>query len=158
MKGTDPMTRKLDFMAAAPAAMQRWLATSMELHAGIEPRLAALVQMRSSQINGCAYCLNMHAKEARKAGETQQRLDVLAGWRDAPLFSDRERAALAWTEALTQLSGGHGGLDAAHAGLAEHFSPEEQVKLTLLVNVINGWNRLCVGFEAWADEPARRAA
>ena len=103
-----------------------------------------LVKIRASQINGCAFCLDMHAAEARKAGETEQRLYLLDAWRDSPLYSDRERAALAWTEALTRLAD-KGAPDDVYQALKSHFSDEEQVALTLLIVTINGWNRLQVG-------------
>jgi AhpD family alkylhydroperoxidase len=151
------MTAKLDVMAAAPALMQQWRAMSRVVNGSLEPTLVELVRIRASQINGCANCLNMHTAEARARGETQQRLDVLAAWREAPLYSDRERAALAWTEALTRLSEGHTP-EAAYRALAAHFSPEEQVTLTLVINVINGWNRLAVGFGTWVEQPAREPA
>jgi AhpD family alkylhydroperoxidase len=151
------MTVKLDVMAAAPALMQRWRALSRGVNGRLEPSRVELGRIRASQINGCANCLNMHTAEARARGETQQRLDVLAAWREAPLYSDRERAALAWTEALTRLSEGHTP-EAAYRALAAHFSPEEQVTLTLVINVINGWNRLAVGFGTWVEQPAREPA
>ena len=115
------------------------------------------MEIRASQINGCANCLNMHTVHAREFGETEQRLNLLAAWREAPCYTDRERTALAWTDALTRISEGHTHAD-AYEDLQEHFSEEEQVKLTLLINVINGWNRLAVGFGLWADPAAAKAA
>jgi len=101
----------------------------------------------------------MHTVAAREAGETAQRIDLLPAWREAPCYTDRERAALAWTEALTRLSEGHERLEVYDA-LAAEFSEEERVNLTLMINVINGWNRICVGFGLWLDPSlaARRAA
>lgn len=151
------MTAKLDPFAAAPALMKNWLGTSMAVNAGLEPSLTELVKIRSSQINGCANCLNMHTVEARAKGETEQRIYLLSAWREAPCYTDRERAALGWTEALTRLSEGHGH-EAAYEALKDAFTEEEQVKLTLMINVINGWNRLAVGFGLWADQPATKAA
>ncbi len=125
--------------------------------AALEPELVELVKMRASQINRCANCLNLHATEARELGVSAQRLDLLPAWREAPCYSDRERAAIGWTEALTRLSEGPD-LDSAYAALDGEFTDEEQVKLTVLINIINGWNRLAVGFRAFADPAAIRAA
>ncbi|MEB2846169.1 carboxymuconolactone decarboxylase family protein [Rhizobiales bacterium RZME27] len=150
------MTAKLDVFAAAPALMKKWMAVSVDAAASLEPSLIELVKIRSSQINACANCINMHTQEARAKGETEQRIYLLSAWREAPCYSDRERAALGWTEALTRLSQGHGHAD-AYAALAAQFTEEEQVKLTLMINVINGWNRLAIGFDLWI-EPAVQAA
>ena len=117
----------------------------MSIVASVDPSVASLVEIRASQINGCANCINLHATSARERGEAEQRLDLIAAWREAPCYTGRERAALAWTEALTRLSEGRE-LDTAYEALAAHFAEEERVKLTLLINVVNGWNRLCVGF------------
>jgi AhpD family alkylhydroperoxidase len=152
------MTPKLNPFSAAPGLMKRWLQTSQTVAAGLEPGLAHLVEIRASQINGCAHCLNMHTKDARAKGETEQRLYLLAAWREAPVFTDRERAALGWTEALTRLSEGHTHA-AAYEALKAQFTEEEQVKLTLMINVINGWNRIVLGFGLWSDAvPAEAAA
>ncbi|HVY98528.1 MAG TPA: carboxymuconolactone decarboxylase family protein [Dongiaceae bacterium] len=152
------MTSTLNPFTASPAQMKRWLGTSQAVAAGLDQTLVHLVEIRASQINGCAHCLNMHTKAARAAGETEQRLHVLAGWREAPLFTDRERAALGWTEALTRLSEGRPEAEAREA-LQAQFTEEEQVNLTLMINVINGWNRIVLGFGLWSDEaPARLAA
>jgi len=150
------MTAKLDLFAAAPALMKKWMAVSVDAAASLEPSLVELVKIRSSQINACANCINMHTVEARAKGETEQRIYLLSAWREAPCYSDRERAALGWTEALTRLSQGHTHAD-AYAALATQFTQEEQVKLTLMINVINGWNRLAIGFDLWI-EPAVQAA
>ena len=104
-----------------------------------------LVKIRASQINGCAVCLHMHTTSARKLGETQECLYLLDAWRESPLYSERERAALAWTEALTRVSETHAPDDVYRALQAE-FTEEEQVTLTLLIVTINGWNRIQVGF------------
>jgi AhpD family alkylhydroperoxidase len=151
------MTPKLDPFAAAPALMKEWHRTSLAINASLEPSLTALVEIRASQINGCANCLNMHTVFARENGETEQRLNLLPAWREAPCYSDRERAALAWTEAMTRLSEGHGHADAYEA-LKAHFTESEQIKLTLMINIINGWNRLAVGFNLWAEPAAVKAA
>jgi len=154
------MSPKLDLFAAAPALMKEWYGTSVAVAASLEPSLGTLgvlVEIRASQINGCANCINMHAMHARDAGETEQRIYLLSAWREAPCYTDRERAALEWTEALTRLSEGHAHASAYQA-LKAHFTDEEQVKLTLLINVINGWNRFAVGFGLWADPAAVKAA
>lgn len=151
------MTAKLDPFAVAPSLMKEWHRTSLAITASLEPSLIALVEIRASQINGCANCLNMHTVHAREIGESEQRINLLPAWRESPCYSDRERAALAWTEALTRLSEGHRHASAYDA-LKTHFTEEEQVKLTLMINVINGWNRLAVGFGLWADPAAVKAA
>lgn len=151
------MTAQIDLFAAAPTLMKSWTGTSMAVASSLEPSLIELVKIRASQINGCANCLNMHTAEARSKGETEQRIYLLSAWREAPCYTDRERAALAWTDALTRLSQGHehhGARDALQA----HFSDEEQVKLTLMINVINGWNRLAVGFGLWLDPAEAKTA
>ena len=146
-----------DLLAAAPDLVKKWIATSMAVASSLEPSLVHLVEIRSSQINGCANCLNMHTQAARAKGETEQRIYLLSAWREAPCYSDRERAALAWTEALTRLCEGHD-LESAHQALKAHFTLEEQVKLTLMVNVINGWNRIAVGFGMFIDPAEAKAA
>jgi AhpD family alkylhydroperoxidase len=112
---------------------------------GLEASLIHLVHMRASQLNGCGYCLDMHAKDARAAGETEQRLYVLPAWREAPFYSERERAALAWTEAVTTLTDGHVP-DEVYSQAAAAFTEIELVALTLAVVQINGWNRINVAF------------
>ena len=116
---------------------------------GLEHPLLELVKMRASQLNGCAYCLDMHSKDARAAGETEQRLYLLDAWREVSLYSERERAALEWTEALTNIADGRVP-DAVYALAREHFSEEELVNLALAVVAINGWNRLSIAFRAGA--------
>jgi len=145
------MTAKLDPLAAAPELMKSWMRTSFAVASSLDPTLAHLVEIRASQINGCANCINLHTTQAREKGETEQRIYLLSAWREAPFYTDRERAALGWTEALTRLSEGHHELESAYEALKAHFTEEEQVKLTLMINVINGWNRIAVGFGAFAD-------
>ena len=111
----------------------------------LEPALLELVKVRASQINGCGYCLDMHTKDARHAGETEQRLYLVSVWREAPMFSDRERAALAWTEVLTKLENQHVP-DAVYEQARAQFSEDELVRLTLAVVSINAWNRFNIGF------------
>lgn len=151
------MTAQIDLFAAAPTLMKSWTGTSMAVASSMEPSLIELVKIRASQINGCAKCLNMHTTEARSKGETEQRIYLLSAWREAPCYTDRERAALAWTDALTRLCEGHEH-HAARETLQAHFSEEEQVKLTLMINVINGWNRLAVGFGLWLDPAEAKTA
>jgi AhpD family alkylhydroperoxidase len=151
------VTNKLDPFAAAPEQMKSWHRTSLAIAGSLDQTLVALIEIRASQINGCANCLNMHTAFAREHGETEQRIAVLPAWREAPCYTERERAALAWTEALTKLSEGHH-LESAYEALKAQFSEEEQVKLTLMINIINGWNRLSVGFGLWADPAAVKAA
>ena len=144
------MTAKLDPFAAAPELMKNWVRTSIAIASSLDPKLVGLVEIRASQINGCANCINMHTAEARAKGETEQRIYLLSAWREAPCYTDRERAALDWTEALTRLSEAHR-QECAYQGLKAQFSEEEQVKLTLMINVKNGWNRIAVGFGLFAD-------
>ena len=150
------MTAKLDPFTAAPALMKKWMSVSIDVAASLEPSLIELVKIRASQINGCANCINMHTAEARAKGETEQRIYLLSAWREAPCYSDRERAALGWTEALTRLSEGHA-RESAYEALWANFTAEEQVKLTLMINVINGWNRLAVGSGLWVEPAAAKA-
>jgi AhpD family alkylhydroperoxidase len=152
------MTAQLDLFATAPHLMKSWMGVSNAVAASLEPDLIELVKIRASQINACANCINMHTAEARKNGETERRIYLLSAWREAPYYSERERAALGWTEALTRLSEGHTRKDEAYEALKAQFTEEEQVKLTLMINIINGWNRLAVGFGLWAEPEAAKAA
>ncbi len=111
----------------------------------LEPKLRELVRLRASQVNGCAHCVDMHTKDARAIGEDEQRLHLVAVWREAPFFTPRERAALAWTEELTLLPRS-GASDDVYQAMAREFDPAERVALTLAIVAINGWNRLAVGF------------
>lgn len=153
------MKPRLNSFAAAPALMQSWLDWGKGLlaDAGLEPSLMELVKIRASQINGCAFCLHMHTAEARKSGETEERLYLLDAWRESPLYSDRERAALAWTESLTLVSQTRAP-DDVYEALQKHFDEKEQVALTLLIVAINGWNRVQVGFRGVHPVEQRKAA
>ena len=151
------MTAKLDPFAAAPSLMKNWMSTSIAVASSLEPTLIELVKIRASQINACANCINMHTAEARAKGETEQRIYLLSAWREAPCYTGRERAALAWTEALTRLSEGHTH-ESVYQALQAEFTEEEQVKLTLMINVINGWNRIAIGFGLRVDPAAAAAA
>ncbi len=117
----------------------------------LEPKLRELVRLRASQINGCAYCVDMHTKDARAIGEDEQRLHLVAVWREAPCFTPRERAALAWSEALTLLPE-TGAPDDVYAEVERNFTPRERVALSLAIVAINGWNRLSVGFRRPAGD------
>lgn len=114
---------------------------------GLEQSLIELVMMRTSQLNGCAYCLDMHTKDARAQGESEQRLYLLNAWREAPFYSDRERAALAWTEAVSEISV-HGVSDELYEQVREQFDDKALVDLTLAVIAINGWNRMAIAFRS----------
>ncbi len=154
------MSERLNFAAAAPEAYKAMFGVSQYVaQSSIEHSLAELVKIRASQINGCANCLHMHTADARKAGESEERIYLLSAWRESMLYTPREKAALAWTEALTLLPQ-NGASDADYALLAEHFSPREQVDLTLAISVINSWNRLAVGFRTVHpnEKKAARAA
>ena len=151
------MTAKINILTAAPDVMKAWNGAALAIAASLEPSLIELVKIRSSQINGCANCINMHTTEARNQGETERRIYLLSAWREAPCYTERERAALGWTEALTRLSEGHTH-ESAYGALKAQFSDEEQVKLTLMINIINGWNRLSVGFGTWIEPAGAKVA
>lgn len=151
-------TQRIDYTRAAPAAFKAMLGLEQYVQgSGLESSLIELVKMRASQINGCAYCLDMHYKDARAAGETEDRLNMIAVWRESRLFTERERAALAWTETLTQLAT-HGAPDEVYEQALREFDPEGLTKLTMAIIAINGWNRLGVGFrlEPGHYRPGRR--
>ena len=142
------MALRIDAPAVAPEAYRAMLGLEKYLHGcGLESSLLDLIRMRASQINGCAYCLDMHSKDARAAGETEQRLYLLDAWREAPFYSERERAALAWTEALTLIAEGHA-TDADYEEARRQFNEKELVDLSLAIIAINGWNRLAIGFRS----------
>lgn len=152
------MTPRLNPFAAAPALMKSWLDFGQALDGkGLEESLAELVKIRASQVNGCAFCLHLHTTDARKGGASEERIYLLDAWRESPLYTERERAALAWTEALTRVSETHAP-DADYEALKAHFSEAEQVALTLLVVAINGWNRIQVGFRGVHPVEERKAA
>ena len=142
------MEARLNPYTAAPDAMKAMMALESYVRGcGLEPSLIELVKTRASQINGCAYCIDMHTRDARAHGETEQRLYLLSAWHESPLYSDRERAALAWTEALTLISETHAP-DAVYEEARAQFSEEELTKLSLLIGTINAWNRIAIGFRA----------
>jgi len=152
------MQSRLDYAKASPGALKAMLSLEMHVHkAELEPSLVELVKLRVSQINGCAFCLDMHTKELRAAEETEQRLYLLSAWREAPMYTDREKAALAWGEALTRLPEG-GVPDEVFERVRAHFSEAQLVDLTLAIVAINGWNRLNIGFQTPAGNYVARSA
>ena len=151
------MTVRLDPLAAAPSLMKEWHRASLAISGSLDPALAELIEIRSSQINGCANCINMHSTYARERGETEQRIYLLSAWREAPCYTDRERAALGWTEALTLVAETHAPDDAYEAVEAQ-FKPKEIVDLTLLISTINAWNRIAIGFRAAHPEDVKHKA
>lgn len=140
------MEQRLDFYKASPQAMKALIALEVAIEKlDLDPLLVDLVKLRASQINGCAYCVDLHASDARKKGETERRLFAVPVWRETPFFSPRERAALAWTEAVTNIAEDHPS-DEDYDALRSTFSESEMVNLTLAIGVINTWNRLAIGF------------
>ena len=149
---------RVDYRKAAPDAFKAMLALEAGVHrTDLEPSLIELVKMRVSQINGCAYCLDMHSKDARAAGETEQRLYLLSAWREAPFYTDRERAALSWAEAVT-LVATNDLPDALYDEVRTQFDEKGMVELTLAIIAINGWNRLAIGFRAEVGGYVAKAA
>jgi AhpD family alkylhydroperoxidase len=140
------MKPRIDYYRVAHGAVEamRGLETYVN-QTGLEPSLLELVKLRASQINGCAYCIDMHTQDARLRGETEQRLYALSAWEETPFYTERERAALAWTEAVTEIARTHI-RDDVYETVRQHFSEKELVDLTIAVIAINGWNRLAVGF------------
>lgn len=146
------MGARMNYAKAAPGVMRAMSGLDDYLAGcGLEPALRELVKLRASQINGCAYCVDMHSLDARALGETEQRLYALPVWQEAPFFSDRERAALLWTEKLTLISLDHVP-DQVYEQVRPHFSDEEMANLTLAIATINAWNRFGIGFR---DVPGR---
>ena len=142
------MKPRIEYAKVAAGALAAMRGLESYVHgSGLEPALLELVKMRASQLNGCAYCLDMHSKDARAAGEKEQRLNTLAAWHETPFFSERERAALAWTEAVTLVGTTHVPDEAFEAARGQ-FSERELVDLTVAVVAINGWNRLAIAFRS----------
>jgi len=156
----DPdVTPRLNALQAAPKAYQAMMGLESYVHGcGLEQSLLELVKLRASYINGCAYCVDMHTKDARAEGETEQRLYAVAVWREGPFFTPRERAALAWTEAVTNVSQ-TGIPDDAYEAARREFSETELVNLTMAIVTINGWNRLSIAFrtEVGSYQPSQRS-
>jgi AhpD family alkylhydroperoxidase len=152
------MKPRLNSYQVAPAVMQAMQALETAVQKiGLEPTLIELVKIRASQINGCAFCLHMHTKDARAKGETEQRIYLLNAWRESPLYAERERAALAWTEAVTLVSETHVP-DEVFVEAKAQFSDEELAQLTLLIVAINGWNRFAIAFRAIHPGAVKAAA
>lgn len=142
------MQPRIEYSKAAPGAVKTMLDLEKYVRqSGLETPLLELVRLRASQINGCAYCLDMHTKDARAEGETEQRLYTLSAWRETPFFTERERAALEWTEAVTEIGKDHVP-DNVFERTRQHFSERELADLTLAVIAINAWNRLAIAFRA----------
>jgi AhpD family alkylhydroperoxidase len=142
------MTQRLNLYTGAPKALEPLVALGPVIAAStLEPALIHLVEIRASQINGCANCLHMHTADARKAGEREERIYLLDAWRESSMYTPRERAALAWTESLTKVAETHAP-DADFDGLKPHFDEAEIVYLTVLITAINAWNRIAIGFRA----------
>jgi len=152
------MPQRIDPMRVSPAAYRAMAGLQAYVdQSGLERSLLELVKIRASQINGCAYCLAMHTDEARKHGENDERMHLLNAWHEAPVFSARERAALAWTEALTLIADDHAP-DAVYEQAKKQFSEKELVDLTMAIVAINGWNRVAIGFRATPELKLSRAA
>jgi AhpD family alkylhydroperoxidase len=155
------MKPRLDFGKASPAAYRAMMGLEgFVRQSGIEHSLLHLVKLRASQMNGCAYCIDMHSKDARAEGESEQRLYGVSAWRETPFYTARERAALAWTEALTDVQDGHVP-DAVYEEARAEFGEEELVNLSAAVVAINGWNRLAIAFRSVPgtyQPPARKSA
>ena len=151
------MKQRMEYWKLSPGGYKAMMSLEAHLRAcGLDHRLLHMIKLRASQINGCAYCIDMHWKDARAAGETEQRLYGLDAWREAPYYSDRERAALAWTEALTHISAvtadGHGSHapDALYDSVRAQFSEQELVDLSWAIAGINAWNRIAIAFRSEA--------
>ncbi len=142
------MKPRMNYRQAAPEALKALVAVDAQIKAsGLEQCLIELVKIRASQINGCAYCIAVHTEDARKRGETEQRIYLLDAWRESPLYSERERAALAWTEAVTLIAQTRAP-DDVYAQVRAQFSEQETVNLTMLIATINAWNRIAISFRA----------
>jgi AhpD family alkylhydroperoxidase len=152
------MQQRIDAMKVSPAAYKAMAGLQAYVdQSGLERSLLELVKIRASQINGCAYCLVMHTNDARKHGESDERMHLLNAWREAPVFSERERAALAWVEAVTLIADGHVP-DEAYDQTRAHFSEKELIDLTMATVTINGWNRLAIAFRARPQLQTAKAA
>jgi AhpD family alkylhydroperoxidase len=161
VKGGSRMQPRIDYKKISSKAFEAMRGLEAYVHgSGLEQPLLELIKTRASQLNGCAYCLDMHTKDARAAGETEQRLYGLSAWQEAPFYTKRERAALLWTEAVTLIAGEHVP-DEIYEAVRPQFTEKELVDLTMAIVAINGWNRLAVSFRSVAGEyqpPSREAA
>lgn len=153
------MQSRFDFFKAAPDAYKAVAALENYVqNSGIEKRLIHLIKLRASIINGCSYCVDMHVKEARHTGLSEQWINLVSAWRESPIYDARERAVLGWVDSVTNIAQ-TGAPDDAYETLRAHFSEEDMTKLTVAIGTINVWNRLCVGFRAQhpIDQPAKAA-
>jgi len=142
------MTERLNYAKAFPEGIHAMRQMERTLRdSGLEASLVELVKTRASQLNGCAFCIDMHTKDARAAGETEQRLYALSAWRETPFFTPRERAALSWTEAITNIQQGHAG-DEVYEEALQEFGEAQLARLTLAITQINAWNRIAIAFRA----------
>ena len=152
------MKQRLNPYQASPETIKAVVALETHIvNSGLEPSLIELIKTRASQINGCAFCIHMHTRDARAHGETEERLYLLNAWRESPLYSERERAALAWTEAVTLVAETHVP-DDVFEQVKQHFTDDEIVKLTVLIGTINTWNRIAIGFRSVHPVKAAQAA
>jgi AhpD family alkylhydroperoxidase len=152
------MKPRLNFYGQAPELTKALVALNKGVdECGLEKSLLHLIKLRASQINGCSFCVEMHSREARVDGETEQRLYLVSAWKESPLFTDRERAAFAWVEAVTKIADA-GVPDELYEKALQHFSAEDLTELTVATGMINIWNRLCVSFHAIHPMPAANAA
>lgn len=151
------MDQRLNYVSASPEPFRMMSALEKHLFSSVEPQLLHLVKLRASQINGCAFCIDMHWKDARAGGETEQRLYGLDAWRESPCYTPKERAALAWTESLTLISSTHAP-DEDFALVREHFQDRQLADLTWAIAAINAWNRMAIGFRATPGLYKPRAA
>src|SRR6266853_1565840 len=157
MRRRTAMKPRMNYFQAAPDTVKALTALETQVQgSGLEQSLIELVKTRASQINGCAFCINMHTQDARKHGETEQRLYLLSAWRESPLYTDRERAALAWTEAVTLIAETHAP-DNLYEDVRANFSESETVNLTMLIGAINAWNRIAISFRAIHPVKAKAA-
>ena len=151
------MESRLNYIKISPDAYKAMAVLEAHVkHSGLEKKLLDLIKTCASQINGCAFCLDMHTKDARAAGETEQRLYALSAWRETPFFTDRERAALEWTETITRIADTHVP-DSVYQSVCQHFTEKEMVDLTMAIVTINGWNRIAIAFRSvpGAYQPAK---
>lgn len=140
------MEPRIDYTKASPEAYKAMAQLEAVVRrSGLDPKLLELVKIRASQMNGCAFCIDMHTKDARLKEETEQRIYALDAWRETPFFTEKERAALGWTEAITNIRTGHAP-EAVYQELSRHFNEAEIVNLTLAITTINAWNRIAIGF------------
>ena len=148
---------RLDYIKASPEAFRAMLGLEKYLHGALPAPFLHMLKLRASQVNGCAYCIDMHWKDARAAGESEQRLYGLSAWRESPYYSDKERAALAWTESLTLVATAHAtgaepAPDADFDAVRKHFTDRELADLTWAIAAINAWNRIAIGFRSTAGD------